>query len=85
MTAATYRGADYVLWCSESGRSCAVPRWCPHLDWDLTEAVVVGEELVCPGHGWSIAVDGRVFKRNELGREDDKGRVQLVDIAELED
>src|SRR3954454_9451116 len=66
-------GEDAVVWRARGGAPCAVARRCPHLDWDLVDSTVVGDELVCLGHGWSILGSGRVFKRNELGREDDKG------------
>jgi phenylpropionate dioxygenase-like ring-hydroxylating dioxygenase large terminal subunit len=75
-------GAEAVVWRCADGRLGAVGRVCPHLDWDLVEAVATGTELVCPGHGWSIARDGRVFKRNEFGREDAKGTTAHWPIVE---
>jgi phenylpropionate dioxygenase-like ring-hydroxylating dioxygenase large terminal subunit len=66
-------GVEAVVWRAEDGSLGVVARACPHLDWDLSEARIVGTELVCPGHGWSITCNGRVFKRNEFGRADDKG------------
>jgi nitrite reductase/ring-hydroxylating ferredoxin subunit len=77
-------GIEAVLFRTVSGRVCATQRNCPHLDWDLAEAAVDGEELVCPGHGWSIGSDGRAFKRNEFGREDDKCRVAVWRVVERE-
>lgn len=73
---------DVVVWRSDTGALCAQRRRCPHLDWDLAEALVVGEELVCPGHGWSFTVDGRAGKRTERGRFDDKGPVATVPVRE---
>ena len=75
-------GADYVVWRGVSGRLGSAPRWCPHLDWDLTDAHVVGDELVCPGHGWSFDCTGRALKRNELGRADDKGAIEHLRLDE---
>ncbi|MEA2817995.1 MAG: hypothetical protein QOI93_5906 [Rhodospirillaceae bacterium] len=57
-------------------------RWCPHLDWDLTEAAIDGDELVCQGHGWSLRADGCALKRNEFGREDPKGKVRMWPVRE---
>jgi phenylpropionate dioxygenase-like ring-hydroxylating dioxygenase large terminal subunit len=68
-------GEELVVWRGESQVICANPRRCPHLDHDLAEGFVQGDELVCVSHGWSIGCDGHVFKRNEAGREDPKGTV----------
>ncbi len=68
-------GEELVVWRTASGTICAIPRRCPHLDEDLMDGYVVGDELVCAAHGWSIACDGHVFKRNEAGRADPKGTV----------
>ena len=75
-------GQDVVVWRSAGGSLCVVPRWCPHLDHDLAEGYVHGDELVCVAHGWSIACDGHVFKRNEAGREDAKGTVRTWQARE---
>ena len=75
-------GAEYVVWRGHSGCLGSAPRSCPHLDTDLADGTVVGDELVCPTHGWSFDCAGRAFKRNEFGREDDKG---TVDRLALED
>ncbi len=64
---------DAVVFRTASGRLGVVARACPHLDRDLTEGRVVGEELVCTAHGWSIGTDGSACKRNEFGRTDPKG------------
>lgn len=69
----TLDGVEAVVWRAADGTLGVVARACPHLDWDLTEAAITGTGLVCPGHGWSITCSGRAFKRNEFGREDDKG------------
>ena len=39
-------GAEFVVWRGLSGALGSAPRNCPHLDWDLLEAVVVGGEEV---------------------------------------
>lgn len=75
-------GAEFVVWRGHSGALGSAPRSCPHLDQDLTEATVVGDEIVCPGHGWSFDCTGRAFKRNEFGREDDKGTIDTVSLTE---
>lgn len=73
---------EAVVWRARDGAPCAVARRCPHLDWDLVDSTVVGDELVCLGHGWSILGTGRVFKRNEFGREDDKGSTRCWPLRE---
>ena len=73
---------DFVVWRGTSGALGSAPRWCPHLDWDLTEGMVVDDELVCAGHGWSFDCAGHAFKRTELGRIDPKDDVETVQIAE---
>jgi phenylpropionate dioxygenase-like ring-hydroxylating dioxygenase large terminal subunit len=75
-------GDDAVVWRAADGRAHAVARWCPHLDWDLAEAVWRGDELLCAGHGWSILGDGRACKRNEHGRVDDKGATRTWRLRE---
>jgi nitrite reductase/ring-hydroxylating ferredoxin subunit len=78
-------GADYVLWRARgSGRLCAMARQCPHLDWDLAEGSVVGDELVCPGHGWAFDTHGHAFKRNLLGRIDPKDDVEILPVGEVD-
>jgi phenylpropionate dioxygenase-like ring-hydroxylating dioxygenase large terminal subunit len=73
---------EYVVWRGASGTLGSAPRQCPHLDRDLTDARVVGDELVCPGHGWSFDCSGRAAKRNEFGRADDKGTVAHLAVWE---
>ena len=75
-------GEELVVWRSATGVACAHQRRCPHLDEDLTEGFVQGEELVCAAHGWSIGCDGQVFKRNEAGRADPKGTVRTWQTRE---
>jgi len=75
-------GAEYVVWRGVSGALGSAPRRCPHLDWDLIDARVVGDELLCPGHGWSFDCSGRATKRNEFGRVDDKGSVEHLALSE---
>ncbi len=74
--AAVVDDTDVVVWRTADGTIGIVARQCPHLDWDLAEATPDGSTLLCPGHGWSIDASGRVYKRNEFGREDDKGCTQ---------
>ena len=47
-----------------------------------TEGTVVGDELVCPGHGWSFDCAGHAFKRTEFGRVDPKDDIETVRIVE---
>jgi nitrite reductase/ring-hydroxylating ferredoxin subunit len=67
---------EAVTWRTRSGAPCVMARRCPHLDWDLTDAIVTGDELLCAGHGWSLRADGVALKRNEFGREDAKGTIR---------
>ncbi len=60
-------GDEFVAWRGGDGRVRAAPRWCPHLDHDLNEGYVVGDELVCVGHAWAFDGDGHTYKRNEFG------------------
>jgi phenylpropionate dioxygenase-like ring-hydroxylating dioxygenase large terminal subunit len=80
----TLDGDDYVVWRARSGRLCAMARKCPHLDWDLAEANVVGDELVCPGHGWAFDTEGHAFKRNLLGRVDSKDEVATLPVDDAD-
>jgi len=73
---------EYVLWRGSDGRLRSAPRRCPHLDHDLAEGQVVGNELVCPGHAWAFDGDGHAYKRNEFGRVDPKGTVAMLAIRE---
>jgi phenylpropionate dioxygenase-like ring-hydroxylating dioxygenase large terminal subunit len=75
-------GAEYVVWRGRSGRLGSAPRTCPHLDHDLGEGYVVDDELVCPGHGWAFDGHGEVYKRNEFGRVDPKGRVPVLTLRD---
>ena len=75
-------GAEYVVWRGASGALGSAPRWCPHLDWDLTEGTVVDDELVCTGHGWSFDCEGHAFKRTEAGRIDPKDDIETVRVVE---
>ena len=47
-------GPGGVVWRGRSGRLGSAPRFCPHLDHDLAEGYVSGDELVCAGHGWAF-------------------------------
>jgi phenylpropionate dioxygenase-like ring-hydroxylating dioxygenase large terminal subunit len=75
-------GEDYVLWRGGDGIVRSVPRYCPHLDHDLGEGWVSGNELVCPGHGWEFDGTGHAYKRNEFGRVDPQGTVPTLEIDE---
>lgn len=78
-------GEDYVLWRGADGRIRSVPRYCPHLDHDLAEGYVTGDELVCPGHAWAFDGDGNAYKRNEFGRVDPKGTVATLELRDTGD
>jgi phenylpropionate dioxygenase-like ring-hydroxylating dioxygenase large terminal subunit len=73
---------EYVLWRGTDGRLRSAPRRCPHLDHDLAEGHVAGNELVCPGHAWAFDGAGNAYKRNEFGRVDPKGSVATLEIRE---
>jgi len=75
---------EYVLWRGRDGRVRSAPRWCPHLDHDLADGHVDGNELVCPGHAWAFDGDGNAYKRNEFGRVDPKGSVATLTICEAD-
>jgi nitrite reductase/ring-hydroxylating ferredoxin subunit len=75
---------EFVVWRAASGGVCAMPRACPHLDWDLTQASVVGDELVCPGHGWAFDLHGHAFKENMFGRKDSKDDVETLPVVEAD-
>ena len=78
-------GHEYVVWRGRSGVLGSAPRACPHLDHDLAEGYVDGDELVCAGHGWAFDGRGHVYKRNEHGRVDPKGQVCTLTIRERAD
>jgi hypothetical protein len=82
VVAVEVEGEEFVVWRGASGRLGSAPRRCPHLDWDLAEAHVVGDELVCPGHGWSFDGAGGACKRNEHGRADPKDPVPHLHLTE---
>ena len=73
---------DFVVWRGGDGRIRSAPRRCPHLDHDLAEGYVTGDELVCAGHAWAFDGDGCAFKRNEFGRVDPKGTVPVLAVRE---
>ena len=78
-------GSEFVVWRGASGALGSAPRTCPHLDHDLAEGFVVGDELVCPGHAWAFDGHGHAFKRNEFGRADPKGAVPALQLSEDEE
>jgi phenylpropionate dioxygenase-like ring-hydroxylating dioxygenase large terminal subunit len=78
-------GVEFVAWRGTDGRVRTAPRWCPHLDHDLSEGYVLGDELVCAGHAWAFDGDGNTYKRNEFGRVDAKGRVPTLKVVEGQD
>jgi phenylpropionate dioxygenase-like ring-hydroxylating dioxygenase large terminal subunit len=73
-------GEEFVVWRGSSGALGSAPRRCPHLDHDLAKGYVVGDELVCPGHGWGFDGRGHAYKRNEFGRVDPKGDVDVLTL-----
>ena len=75
-------GEDFVAWRGDDGEVRTAPRWCPHLDHDLADGYVDGNELVCAGHGWAFDGAGNAFKRNEFGRVDPKGHVPVLGGSE---
>lgn len=75
-------GHECVVWRGSNGRLGSAPRFCPHLDHDLTEGYVSGDELVCAGHGWAFDGKGITYKRNEFGRVDPKGTVIALTLTE---
>jgi phenylpropionate dioxygenase-like ring-hydroxylating dioxygenase large terminal subunit len=77
-------GHECVVWRGRSGRLGSGPRFCPHLDHDLADGYVTGDELVCAGHGWAFDGAGRMYKRNEFGRVDTKGSVLTLTLREDE-
>jgi 3-ketosteroid 9alpha-monooxygenase subunit A len=78
-------GDDFVVWRGDDGGVRTAPRWCPHLDHDLADGYVVGNELVCAGHAWAFDGDGHAYKRNEFGRVDPKGTVPVLEAHERDD
>ena len=74
-------GNEFVVWRAAGGEMRSAPRWCPHLDHDLAEGWLEGDELVCPGHGWTFDGKGHAYKRNGLGRVDPKGTVAYLRVG----
>ena len=85
ITAVEIDGHECVVWRGRSGRLGSAPRFCPHLDHDLAEGFVSGDELVCAGHGWAFDGAGHTYKRNEFGRADPKGTVIALTLKDDED
>jgi phenylpropionate dioxygenase-like ring-hydroxylating dioxygenase large terminal subunit len=75
-------GEEFVVWRGDDGQVRTAPRRCPHLDHDLSEGYVAGDELVCVGHAWAFDGHGHAYKRNEFGRVDPKGTVEMLDVDE---
>jgi phenylpropionate dioxygenase-like ring-hydroxylating dioxygenase large terminal subunit len=82
IVAVEVEGHECVVWRGSSGRLGSAPRYCPHLDHDLTEGYVSDDELVCAGHGWAFDGAGNTYKRNEFGRIDPKGTVATLVLRE---
>ena len=82
VVAVDVEGEEFVVWRGWDGRVRTAPRRCPHLDHDLSEGYVSGDELVCAGHAWAFDGNGHAYKRNELGRVDPKGTVATLDVDE---
>jgi UDP-MurNAc hydroxylase len=57
------------------GRCYEVQRYCPHGGQDLTEAEVVGGELVCPGHHWRFQLSDGVCTNAA-------GRIQVRELSD---
>ncbi len=52
-------GEEYLLFKTESGEISVVDPYCPHLGAHLgVGGRVLGEEIVCPFHGWRFGVSG---------------------------
>jgi phenylpropionate dioxygenase-like ring-hydroxylating dioxygenase large terminal subunit len=75
-------GADWVVWRGATGRAGVLPRQCPHLDFDLADAVVDRELVVCSGHAWCFDADGHAGKHNLVGRLDRKDDVAIPELRE---
>jgi phenylpropionate dioxygenase-like ring-hydroxylating dioxygenase large terminal subunit len=82
VVAVEINGEDFVAWRGFDGVVRTGPRWCPHLDHDLADGYVDGDELVCAGHAWAFDGAGHTFKRNEFGRVDPKGEVPVLGTSE---
>jgi phenylpropionate dioxygenase-like ring-hydroxylating dioxygenase large terminal subunit len=82
VTAVDVDGEEFVMWRGHDGRLRTAPRRCPHLDHDLSEGYVVGDELVCAGHAWAFDGNGHSYKRNEFGRVDPKATVAVLEVDE---
>jgi 3-ketosteroid 9alpha-monooxygenase subunit A len=55
-----YFGTDLVLFRDEGGRARVLDAHCPHLGAHLGYGgTVVGDDIVCPFHGWRWSGDGR--------------------------
>lgn len=55
-----YFGEDIILWRSESGVLTAQDAYCLHLGGNIgVKGTVVGEEVMCPWHGWRWSQQGR--------------------------
>ena len=85
VTAVDVDGEEFVVWRGGDGRVRTAPRRCPHLDHDLSEGYVLGDELVCAGHAWAFDGTGNAYKRNEFGRVDPKGTVAVLRVDERDD
>lgn len=85
IVAVEVEGHECVVWRGYSGRLGSAPRFCPHLDHDLAEGHVEGDELVCAGHGWAFDGSGNTYKRNEFGRVDPKDTVIVLALHEGDD
>jgi phenylpropionate dioxygenase-like ring-hydroxylating dioxygenase large terminal subunit len=78
-------GEEFVVWRGHDGSVRTAPRFCPHLDHDLSEGYVATDELVCAGHAWAFDGNGHAYKRNEFGRVDPKGTVMMLEVDERDD
>lgn len=58
-TSGEVAGLPYVLFRTAGGALSALDAHCPHMGAHLRHARVVGEDLLCPLHHWTIGSDGR--------------------------
>ena len=58
-TSGEIAGRPYVAYRGASGRLAALDAHCPHMGAHLRHARVVGEDLLCPLHHWTVTGEGR--------------------------
>jgi len=76
-------GRDLVLWRDEAGVANVQDAYCPHLGAHLGYGGrVVGEELVCPFHGWQFDAAGRNTCIPYSERTNGKARLRTYPVLE---